>query len=184
VGGDSVKRASQPDKSLVDVVSGEKHTHHSSAPPQVPEHHRRYRITIPDGQDRLEAVASVIPQNTGNFWSSESGPFCDLSVNSVLQLAARSICRGNRCIPPGVDPHQGVCQSTLESDRQDTHSSTDTTSQHSAGSTSVEIPTMVHHTSANVGGLPQSDNSNRNNGEQGQLRTALTTSRMAHLRER
>jgi len=85
---------------------------------------------------------------SGNFWSVGSEPFCDSSVNSVsmlLQLVASSICRGNRCIPPGVDPHQGVRQPTLESGRQDTYSSTDVKSQHSAGSTSVEIPTTLVH---------------------------------------
>ena len=123
-----------------------------------------------------------------NFWSTGSGSLCDSSVCPVptlLQLAARSICRSNRRISPSVDPHQGVCQPTMESDRPDTFSGPDSTSQHSAGSTSVEIPTMVSHTPIHVGGLSQTNNNrNRDNGQQGQLTDAPTTSRMAYLRER
>ena len=155
------------------MVPGEKHTHHSSTPPWNSEHYRRCRITVVDRQDRLEAVSLNIPQNTGNLWSAGNGPLCDLfvcPVPTLLQLAARSICRSNRCISPSVDPHQGVYQSTLESGRQNTHSCTDSTSQHSAGSTSVEIPTVIPHTSTNVGGFSQTDSSrNRNNGQQGEI---------------
>ena len=69
--------------------------------------------------------------------------------------------------------------------RLDTFSGPDSTSQHSAGSTSVEIPTMVSHTPIHVGGLSQTNNNrNRDNGQQGQLTDAPTTSRMAYLRER
>ena len=187
-GGDSLKRPGQSDKGSVDVVSGGEYTHHSSTPPWNPEHYRRCRITSPDGQDRLEAVSLHIPQNTGKLLSTGSGSLCDSSVCPVptlLQLAARSICRSNRRISPSVDPHQGVCQPTMESDRPDTFSGRDSTSQHSAGSTSVEIPTMVSHTPIHVGGFSQTNNNrNRDNGQQGQLADAPTTSRMAYLRER
>ena len=82
-----------------------------------------------------------------------------------------------------TDTYQGVCQPTMESDRPDTFSGPDSTSQHSAGSTSVEIPT---NTPIHVGGLSQTNNNrNRDNGgQQGQLADAPTTSRMAYLRER
>ena len=84
-----------------------------------------------------------------------------------------------------VDPHQGVCQSTLEPGRQNTCSGTDSQSQPSAGSTSVEIPAMVPNTATHAGGLSQTDSSrNRNNGQQRQFIDAPTTSRVAHLRER
>jgi len=79
-------------------------------------------------------------------------------VPSLLQLAARSISRSNRRVPPSVDSYQGVCQSSLELDRQDTCSKTNSTSQNSAGSTSVEVATVVPHTPMLVNGLPQADN--------------------------
>ena len=136
----------------------------------------------------LETVTKYIPQDTANIWSTGSGSLCDppvCSVPTLLQLAARSICRSNRCISPGVDPHQGVCQSTLEPGRQNTCSGTDSQSQPSAGSTSVEIPAMVPNTATHAGGLSQTDSSrNRNNGQQRQFIDAPTTSRVAHLRER
>ena len=183
-GGDSFKRLGRSDEEPVDVVPGEEHTHHSPTPPRVPEHHCGCRITVTDRQDRLEAVPSAVPQNTANIWpTSCNPPVC--SVPSLLQLAARSVCRNNRCISPSMDPHQGICQSTLESGGQNTCPSTVSTSQPGVGSTSVEIPTMVPHTTTHVGGLPQTDNiRNGNNGQQRQLTDAPTTSRMAHLRER
>ncbi|XP_065904039.1 uncharacterized protein [Dysidea avara] len=187
-GGDNFKRLGQSDEEPVDVVPGEEHTHHSPTPPRVPEHHCGCRITVTDRQDRLEAVPSAVPPNTANIWPTGSGPLCNplvCSVPSLLQLAARSVCRSNRCISPSMDPHQGICQSTLESGGQSTCPSTVSTSQPGVGSTSVEIPTMVPHTTIHVGGLPQTDNiRNRNNGQQRQLTDAPTTSRMAHLRER
>ena len=187
-GGGSLERASQSDKESVDVVPGEEHTHHSPTPPGDPEYRRRRRVTVTDRQDGLETVTKYIPQDTANIWSTGSGSLCDppvCSVPTLLQLAARSICRSNRCISPGVDPHQGVCQSTLEPGRQNTCSGTDSQNQPSAGSTSVEIPAMVPNTATHAGGLSQTDSSrNRNNGQQRQFIDAPTTSRVAHLRER
>ena len=182
-GGNSLQGAGQLDKGSVDVVLRGKHTHHSPAPPRYTEYHRRCRITVTDGQDRLEAEPLNISQDSENLWPTGSGSLC----NSVclLQLAARSIYRSNRCISPSVDSHQGICQPTLEPGRQDTSPGADPTSHHSASGTSVEIPTLVPYTSTHVGRLPQTDSSrNRDNGQQRQLTDAPTTSCMAYFRER
>ena len=104
---------------------------------------------------------------------------------TLLQLAARSICRNKRCISPSVDPHQGVHQPTLEPGRQDTHPDANPTSHHSTGNTNMEILAMVPYTPIHVDRLPKANNNrNRNNGEQGPLLDAPTTGRMAYLRER
>lgn len=84
-----------------------------------------------------------------------------------------------------MDSHQGVCQPTLKSCRQDTHTGADPTSHHSASGTSVEVPTMVSYTPTHVSRLPGANNSrNRNNDQQGQPSDSPTTSRRAYLRER
>ena len=123
-----------------------------------------------------------------DFWPTGSGPHCNSSVCPVptlLQLAAGSICRSNRCISPSVDAHQGVRQPTLEPGRQDAHPGADPTSHHSTGSTSMEISAMVPYTPTHVDRLPEANNNrNRNNGEQGRLLDTPTTGCVAYLRKR
>jgi len=116
--------------------------------------------TIVDAESRAQIGKTdwklsplIFPRIQETFGPS-SGPDCNSSVcpvPSLLQLAARSVSRSDRCVPPSVDSHQGVCQSFMELNRQDTGSSTNSTSQHSAGSTSVEVSTMVPHAPTLVG---------------------------------
>ena len=187
-GGNSLQRSGKSDQEPMDVVPREEHTHNSPTPPRVPEHHCRCRISVSARLDRLEAEPFNISQDTEDFWPTGSGPLYDspvYPVPSLLQLAARSICRRNSCISPSVDSHQGVCQPTLEPGRQDTHPGTEPTSHHSAGGTSLEIPTVVPYSPTHADRLFQVDsNGIRNNDQQGQFPDAPSTSHMAHLRER
>ena len=183
-GGNSLQRSGESDQEPMDVVPREEHAHNSPTPPRVPEHHRRCRILVSDRPNRLEAEPFNISQDTKDFRPTGSGPLCDspvYPVPSLLQLAARSICRSNRCISPSVDSHQGVCQPTLEPGKQDTHPSTEPTSHHNAGSTSLEIPTVVPYTPTHADRLSKVDiNGIRNDDQQGQFPGAPSTSRMAH----
>jgi hypothetical protein len=67
-------------------------------------------------------------------------------------LAARSICRGNGCLPAGLDSSEGICQPALEHDISCTDENADTEGGDSTGSTSLEGTIMVSTTTFNVGG--------------------------------
>ena len=121
-GGYNLTRFIQVDKESMDVVPGEEYPHHSSTPPRVAEHICRCRAQSVHGQDRLETESDNLSQDPSTLGPTGSGPICFLAIHPVLtllQLAARSICRSSRCIPPDVDTHEGVCQPTLESCGQD-----------------------------------------------------------------
>jgi len=171
-GGYNLQRAS---KDSVDVVPGEEYTYHSPAS----------QNTIADAEswaqiDRTDWKLSPLIfhriQETDLFATR-------LSAQCLRYFSWRPDSSAEA--PPSVDSHQRVSQPSVELDRQDTCSITNSTSQHSAGSTSVEIATMVPHTPTLVSGLPQADNVRcQNNGEPGRLSDAPTVSRMAHLREK
>ena len=184
----SIQGFSELDKEPVDVVFREKYSYHSSTPPRNPECCRRCGILVTDRQDILEAEPFHFSQDSEDLRPSGSGSLCNspvFPVPTLLQLAARSICRSNRCISPSLDPHQGVCQPSLESSRQDTHPVVNSTSYHCAGGSRVEGTTMVPCSPTHANGLPETNNNrNEDNGKQGQLPDAPTTSHMAHLRER
>ena len=61
---------------------------------------------------------------------------------------ARSLCSGNRCLPVGLVSNQGVCQSTLESDRSGPVQSTEGSGPHCAGGTSLDYPLLLQMLSA------------------------------------
>ena len=164
LGGYSIQGFNELDKEPVDVVFREKHSYHSSTPPRNPECCRRCGIPVTDRQDILEAEPFHFLQDSEDLRPTGSGSLCNspvFPVPTLLQLAARSICRSNRCISPSLDPHQGVCQPSLESSRQDTHPVVNSTSYHCAGGSSVEGTTMVPCSPTHANRLPETNN-NRN----------------------
>ena len=187
-GGYNLKRFSQVDKESMDVVPGEEYPHHSSIPPRVTEHNSRCRIPNVDGQDGLETESSHLSQDRSTLGPTGSGPICfsDIyPVPTLLQLAARSICRSNRCIPPDVDSHEGVCQPTLESCGQDIISDSDTTGGCCTHSSSLEITAVVSNPAIDADRLPPVNNNRQSrNVQSGPICDAPTASRMAYLRER
>ena len=124
------------------------------------EHNCQCGVSDTERQDRLETELDYLPQDQSTMEPTESGPLCYQSVNSVpmlLQLAARSICKGNRCIPPDMDAHEGICQPTLEPGGQNSLDS-DTAGQHCTGSPSVEVTTVVPNSATDADRLPQVNN--------------------------
>ena len=76
-------------------------------------------VEVHEGQVGLESGPLNLPKNQQTLWATGSGPICvktHQSVPLLLQLAARSICGGNRHIPPGLEDNQRLCQPTMESD--------------------------------------------------------------------
>lgn len=187
-GGHSLQGSSQIDKRPMDVVPGTEYPHHSTTPPRVIEHSCRYRVPDTDRQNRLETESNYLSQDQSPMGPTGSGPLCIpavISVPTLLQLAARSVCRGDRRIPSDMDIHEGVCQSTLEPGGQDSISSSDTASQHCTDSPSVEVTTMVPNSATDADGLPQVNNIRiPSNAQSGSFNDAPTTSRLAYLRER
>ena len=187
-GGYSLTGFSRVDKESMDVVPGEEHPHHSSTPPRVAEHNCRCRVPNVEGQVRLETESGHLSQDRSTLGPTGSGPICFSAIYPVptlLQLAARSICRSNRCIPPDVDTLEGVCHPTLESCGQDIISDSDTTGGCCTHSSSLEITAVVSNPAIDADRLP-SVNNNRQSGDvrSGPICDAPTASRMAYLRER
>ena len=118
----------------------------STSEHNVIENNCQYKMLNINRQDRLEAELSYHTHDRLTMKPNGSGPLYFLPVNSVpmlFQLATRSICRSNRCVPPDMDTHEGICQPTLELGGQDSISSADTTGQLCTGSSRVEVATMV-----------------------------------------
>ena len=148
-------------KEPVDVLPGKKYPYHSTANPWVTEHNCRCRVPNINGQDRLEAESDHLPQDRSTLGPTGSGPLCFLAVNPVpmlLQLVARFICISNRCIPPDMNTHEGVCQSTLEPSGQDSISDSDRTGKCCAGSSSIKVTTMVPNPVIDADRLPSVNN--------------------------
>ena len=102
-GRDSVEGSCLSDTGLVDVVPGKEHTHRSPAPTWGAELCSRQRVETHEGPIRLEIRSGNIYENQPEIRSTGSGHVCieaNQSVPSLFQLAARSICRGDRCVPP------------------------------------------------------------------------------------
>ena len=132
----------QVDEESMDVVPGEEYPHHSSSPPRVTECNCQCKVPKIDGQDWLETVSDHLSQDWSTLEPTGSGPICFLVINpvpTIFQLAPRSICRSNRCIPPDLYTHEGVCHSNLESNGQDFISDSDTAGRFSIDSSSLEI---------------------------------------------
>jgi hypothetical protein len=84
------------------VVLGKEYPHHSPTSTGCPE--RNSRCGVSD-YDRLAAESCDIQQDHTSFRSHRDGFVrisSDGSVPSLFQLAARSLCSGNRCLPAGL----------------------------------------------------------------------------------
>lgn len=89
------------------------------------------------------------------------------AVSRLLQLAARSICISNRCIPPRLVTSEGLCEPLLGPDRQSPITGPSTASPCDIAGPGVENPAMVPSTlrdairipTANTGDNPGSNQS-------------------------
>ena len=94
----------------------------------------------------MESGPLNLPKNQQTLWATGSGPICvqtHQSMPPLLQLAARSICGGNRHIPPGLEDNQRLYQPTMESDPQCANENTNAGSGCNPGNSCLEDTVMV-----------------------------------------
>ena len=123
------------------MVPGTEYPHRSPTPTRCSERDSQCGISDYDRSIRLAAEPSDIQRDNTLLWSHRSGHVCitsDSSVPSLFQLAARSLCSGNRYLPAGLVSNQGVRRSTLESDRSGSVQITEGSGPHCSGGTSLE----------------------------------------------
>ena len=186
-GRDSLQGIGRLSEEPVDVVPGEEYPHHSPTPSRCSECDSRCGVSDYDRPVRLAAESGDIQQDIAHFRSHRSGHVCitsDSSVPSLFQLAARSLCSSNRCIPAGLVSDQGVCKPAVEPDRSGSVQNTDGQGSHCLGGTSLEDTAMVPPTTADASCNTMSDQSPSDNAEQRSGGPRPSTSRVAYLRER
>ena len=182
----SIERTSDPDKRLMDVVPGKEHPHHSSAHPRDPEHHSRCRVSQNGGQIRLDAGQSHLQEDRQMLRSDRGGPIRispDASMPSLFQLAARSLCSGDRRLLSGLDTVEGLCQPSMVPNRANTPIYAHSTSQACFTGPSLEDPVLVPNASADVDRLSTGDPAQQpDQGGRGTNDPNPQTGRVAYLR--
>ena len=185
-GRDHLETTGYPDPRPMDVVPGEEHTHPGSTPAGGAELHSRQGVQGHEGSVRLEVDPPDLQVNRETVCTTGSGPICipfDQSVPTLLQLAARSLRGGNRCLPTGLVEGEGFCQPPVEFDNPRAESSTNPRGGTNYSDPPLEIPTMVCPDTSNAGRLATppttSATGNPNGGNVGKP----TTSRVEHIRE-
>ena len=184
----SLQRPCLLDEESMDVVPGEKHPHNSTVSSRIPEYSSQCGVSSGDQQDGLEAESSYICKNKPTVWPTGSGPICNPSFNSMptlLQLAARSLCRSHRRLPSELDTPEGLRQSSMEFDRQNNISGSISTGQDCPASPSLENTAVVSDSPVHIDRLPQNHHCSSGNNDQSASSSNVTTaSRMAYLRKR
>ena len=79
----------------VDVMFGEKHSHHSTTPTSGAKLYSRGGVSDNAGPVRLATEPGPVQQDCEPVWPCRSG---HVTVPSLFQLVARSLCGGNRCL--------------------------------------------------------------------------------------
>ena len=170
----------------MDVVPGTEHTHPSPIPARCTKLYSQQRIQVNEGQVRLETETSGLPPNRQALWTTGSGPVC-ITANppmpTLLQLAARSICRGRRCLPAGLVDGEGVCQPSLEPHTLCIKSGSDSRGGPSVGDPSVEGSTLVCIAHINASGLATPPPTSGVVNTSGKNVSKPTFGRMEHIRE-
>ena len=89
---------------------------HSTTPPRYPEQGGGHRVQSDDRPVRLETEPGNLQEDQSGHGSGADRPVCiqaDYSVPTLFQLAARSLCRGHRCIPAGLVSRERLCQPAI-----------------------------------------------------------------------
>ena len=136
-------------------------------------------------QVRLEAGCEHLQETQQDLCPPEGGPVCVQAytpVPSLFQLAARSLHRGNRCIPSGLVITEGVCQPLLqlEPSIQCSGEDTGTGSQHYFSRSSVEEATVVSPSASNAGRFSTLSSSSSGHDRS----SGVPAGRMEHLRKK
>ena len=171
----------------MDVVPGTEHPHHSATPARCAKRDCRCGVTDNEGSIRLATEPCPVQQDCQALGSNSNGPICistDHSVPTLFQLAARSLRSGNKCLPAGLVSYTGLCQPTLEYDREGSVTGQNPTGMHCASGTSLEDTAMVPSAATHAGSSTTSDSTQSDSTEQGPNESNPTTSRVAYLRER
>ena len=129
----------------------------------------------------------VIFQKIIVIWSSGSGPICitaNCTVPSLFQLAARSLCHNNKCIPAGLVTGARLCQLPLEPNRTGSLTCPNATGTNYSGGTSLEDTNMTPTIYTDVHCLSSAYQRPADNAQSSSSETIPTTSRIAYLRER
>ena len=109
------------------MVPREECTHHSPTPPWGGQPSGGCRVTHNERSYRLELEPSAVPEDGPIIWPNRSRSVCIQeysTVPSLLQLAARSLCSRNRCIPPGLVTHKS-CEPSKVPNRQGSSTGSD-----------------------------------------------------------
>ena len=177
-----------PIQEPVDVVPGEEYPHHSATPPRNPERGGGHGVQGDDRPVRLETEPGNLLEDQSGYGPRADRPVCNQADNPVptlFQLAARSLCRGHRCIPAGLVTGKGLCQPTMESGGESAGARPVPTSPGGAGGTCLEDTAMVSPVTVNASSVPTSDQaSSRGHSSPHPACTRHTASRLEHLRQR
>ena len=155
-GWDNFKETCRPDTRPMDVVPGEEYTRPSPTPAGSTELYGGQGVQVNEGSIRLETEPQYLLQDQQSLWATGSGPIriqTDTSVPTLLQLAARSICRGRRCLPAGLDNGEGICKPPLEPYSPSAESGTISGGGPGPSGPTVESSAMVCCASVNASGL-------------------------------
>ena len=101
---------------------------------------------VADMESRSMKDRSVWKLDHTIFLQINKGPVCNQinqPVPSLLQLVARSICRSNRSLSPGLDNSERFCQPTLEPSTESANKNTESRGRSNSGRPSMEISAMV-----------------------------------------
>ncbi len=115
----------------------------------------------------LSTNPSTLGPNGGGFVCLQT----DNTVPSLFQLAARSICSSNRCLPPSLDGAQGICKSAMEFGGTSGSTGSGSASLAGASSTCVEDPALVPNSTGDAGRCPTPDPPQRQATSRSQMRT-------------
>ena len=102
------------------MVPETEHLTEGTTSPREGERRSRPRIQSNEGQVRLDVEPNSIQQDKEDT-SDGNRPICitaDLSTPQIFQLETRPTSYGNRCLPTGLVEHDGICQPSLEPNRQ------------------------------------------------------------------
>ena len=133
-------------KEPLDVMPGKEHSHHSSTPARCIQPDCRCRVTDIVRLVRLEAGSGDIQQDRPAVWTNRDRSIClqtDQPVQTLFQLAARSIRSSYRRIPTGLVEVERVCEPSMESDRQGPVTNPVSECPGNSDSTSVGHPALV-----------------------------------------
>ena len=165
----------------------EKHTHYSPTPPWAVQSSGRCGVTHNEGPHRLEPEPSPVPEDRPTIQPNRSRSVCiqnHSTVPSLLQLAARSLCSRDRCIPSGLVTQKGVCESPMVSNRQSPSTDSDPTGSGDTSCLSMENANMVPITPDNVSRPSTSGTAdNMDDNQAGRTNAKSSTSRVAYLRQ-